>query len=81
MTQLLEKAIEEMQTLPEERQEMLAHRILVHVEEERRKEAALLADLDAGLAQLDRGEAGPVDFEDIKRRGRERLAKQQDAAG
>ncbi|MEM1042912.1 MAG: hypothetical protein AAGI91_09810 [Bacteroidota bacterium] len=80
MTQILKQAIEEIATLPEDRQEMLAHRILVHVEEERRKEADLLAALDVGLNQLDRGESGPVDFEEVKRRGRERLANRQAAA-
>jgi putative addiction module CopG family antidote len=36
---------------------------------------ALLASLDPPIAQLDRGEAGPFDAEDIKRRGRERRSR------
>jgi putative addiction module CopG family antidote len=36
---------------------------------------ALPASVDPAIAQLDRGEAGPFDAEDTKRRGRERRSR------
>ena len=56
MTQLLEQAIDRLQSLPEKRQDHLASRILARIEEEQRAEETLLADIDAGLAQLAAGE-------------------------
>lgn len=43
------------------------------------RRAETLRKIDKGLEQLDRGECGPVDFEDVKRRGHERLAQEQSA--
>lgn len=37
--------------------------------------AQLRAELEPALAALDRGEGQPLDVEDIKRRGRERLGR------
>jgi len=34
----------------------------------------LRSSIEEGIAELDRGEAKPLDFEEIKRMGRERLA-------
>jgi hypothetical protein len=72
MTQLLQKAIDRLKTLPDERQDMLAQRILARVEEEQRREAELLADLDEGIAQLDAGQVSEWDKEaflkEVKRR-------------
>ncbi len=73
MTQLLEEAIKEIQLLPEDQQDVLAHRILARLEEDRCKEARLLADLDEGLAQLDAGQHSEWDKEaflkEAERRG------------
>ena len=56
MTQLLQEAIEQLRTLPEDRQEMLAERLLARIEHERRMEAELLADIDEGIAAAERGD-------------------------
>ena len=42
--------------------------------EREQKLEALRADIKVGLDQLDAGESGILDIEDIKRRGRQRLA-------
>jgi hypothetical protein len=41
------------------------------------RRAEILRKLDRGLAELDRGEGTSVDFEAVKRRGRQRLAEHQ----
>ena len=73
MTELLQQAIESLRSLPDERQDLLAHRILARIEEEQRKEASLLADLDAGLRELDAGKSSPWNRDDflqeVARRG------------
>ena len=61
MTEMMQQAIDRLQALPEDRQDLFAHRILARIEEEQRKEAALLADLDKGLADLDEGRASAWD--------------------
>jgi putative addiction module CopG family antidote len=45
--------------------------------EDRVRFAQLKASLDEAVAELDRGEGTPLDFEEIKRKGRELLAAQR----
>jgi Arc/MetJ-type ribon-helix-helix transcriptional regulator len=45
--------------------------------EDRARFAELKASLDEAVAELDRGEGTPLDFEEIKRKGRELLASQR----
>ncbi|MEM6325829.1 MAG: hypothetical protein AAF791_01790 [Bacteroidota bacterium] len=56
MTQLLEKAIARLQALPVTGQDRFASRILAGIEAEQDAEAALLADLDEGIAAADMGD-------------------------
>lgn len=72
MTEMLQQAIDRLQNLPEDRQNLFAHRILARLEEEQRKEADFLAALDKGLHQLNRGESSPLDMEEVIRRNNER---------
>lgn len=50
MTELLQRAIEMLQALPEPRQDELASRILARFAEEQRMETELLVDFDEGAA-------------------------------
>lgn len=52
---------------------------LRRLREHERRLDELRAELQTGIDQLDRGEGIPFDAEDIKRRGRERLAKEHQA--
>lgn len=74
MTQLLQKAIDRLKTLPDERQDHLAQRILARIEEEQRKEAELLADLDEGLEQLDAGQVSEWDKATFLKEAKSRAA-------
>lgn len=44
------------------------------------RRAEILRKIEEGLAAADRGDVAPLDVEDVKRRGRERLSKQQQSA-
>lgn len=63
MTEMMQQAIDRLKALPSDRQDLFAHRILARIEEEQRKEEALLADLDEGLADLDEGRTSEWDKE------------------
>lgn len=56
MTELLQRAIEMLQALPEPRQDELASRILARFAEEQRMETELLVDFDEGIAAADAGD-------------------------
>jgi hypothetical protein len=70
MTNTLELAIAKAKELPEAAQDMLGLEILDRIA----ALAALRAELQIGIDELDAGLGGPLDVEDIIRRGRERLA-------
>ena len=71
MTSTLELAIEKASKLPEAAQEQIGLEMLERIAaiEELRRE------LEIGIRELDAGLGQPLDVEDVKRRGRERLAK------
>ena len=54
--------------------EVLANALRLLSERERRWQA-LRDDIQAGLDDIERGDVAPLDIEDIKQRGRERLAE------
>lgn len=57
------------------RKEPLDH-ILAEFAEYRRELEQLRASIREAIASSERGESGPLDLEDVKRRGRERMAKE-----
>jgi Arc/MetJ-type ribon-helix-helix transcriptional regulator len=59
MVKALQKAIAEVQTLPDSDQEEIARKLISHVEKLR----ALRADIDAGLRSLDEGKSKPLDID------------------
>jgi hypothetical protein len=59
MVKALQKAIAEVQTLPDSDQEEIARKLISHIEKLR----ALRADIDAGLHSLDVGKGKPLDIE------------------
>lgn len=61
MVKTLERAMEELASLPEADQEQIGLRLLSHVEKLRR----LRADIDKGLRSLDGGEGKPLDIEEF----------------
>ncbi len=71
MTSTLELAIEKASKLPEAAQEQIGLEMLERIAaiEDLRKE------LEIGIRELDAGLERPLDVEDVKRRGRERLAE------
>lgn len=75
MTELLKEAWSRLQTLPDDQQDELAHRILLRIDEEQRKETALLADLDDGLADLDGGRVVEWNIDVFLREAERRNAK------
>ena len=70
MTRLLEQAIGQLNALPPKQQDELASRIIARIEAEQQVEDQLLADLDVGIAQLERGEGvdGPSAMARLKAR-------------
>ena len=60
--------------------EDVIYEALRRLREHERQLDELRAELQIGIDQLDRGESVPFDPEDIKRRGRERLAAEEYAA-
>jgi predicted transcriptional regulator len=56
MTQLAERAIKRLQSLPDEQQDRLAERLLARIEEEHQREVRLLDDIDEGIAAAERGD-------------------------
>ena len=71
MNKMVEKAVGELSTLPEQVQDQLAAELLRKVEKWR----ALKADIDEGIADLEAGNAREIDMEDFIRRARARHAK------
>ena len=71
MTSTLELAFEKASKLPEAAQEQIGLEMLERIAaiEDLRKE------LEIGIRELDAGLGQPLDVEDVKRRGRERLAE------
>jgi hypothetical protein len=71
MTSTLELAIEKASKLPEAAQEQIGLEMLERIAaiEDLRRE------LEIGIRELDAGLGQRLDIEDVKRRGRERLAK------
>ena len=71
MTSTLELAIEKASKLPEAAQEQIGLEMLERIAaiEDLRRE------LEIGIRELDAGLGQPLDVEDVKRRGRERLAE------
>ncbi len=71
MTSTLELAIAKASKLPEAAQEQIGLEMLERIAaiEDLRKE------LEIGIRELDAGLGQPLDIEDVKRRGRERLTK------
>jgi hypothetical protein len=67
MTKTLERAIEELTSLPEADQEKIGRQLLSHVEKLRQ----LRAEIDKGVRSLDAGEGKPLDIEDFLRRKNE----------
>ena len=63
MTKTLERAIEELISLPEGDQEQIGRQLLSHVEKLRQ----LRAEIDKGIRSLDAGEGKPLDIEDFLR--------------
>jgi hypothetical protein len=63
MVKTLEKAIEELTSLPEADQEQIGRQLLSHVEKLRQ----LRAEIDKGIRSLDAGEGKPLDIEDFLR--------------
>jgi hypothetical protein len=70
MTSTLEIAIAKAKELPEAAQDVLGLEILDRIA----ALASLRAELQIGIDELDAGLGGPLDVEDIIRRGQERLA-------
>jgi hypothetical protein len=71
MTKTLEMAIAKVSELPEAAQDEIGRELLARVE----ALAELRAELQIGIDELDAGLGRPLDIDDTKRRGRERLAK------
>ena len=67
MTKTLERAIEELISLPEADQEQIGRQLLSHVEKLRQ----LRAEIDKGIRSLDAVEGKPLDIEDFLRRKNE----------
>jgi hypothetical protein len=59
MVRTLQRAIAELEGLPDADQEEIGRKLLDHVEKLRR----LRADIDAGLRSLDKSEGKPLDIE------------------
>ena len=59
MNRVVDKAIEEIASLPEEDQETIGRGLLSHIEKLRR----LRAEIDEGIASLDAGEGQELDIE------------------
>jgi hypothetical protein len=71
MTSTLELAMAKASELSEAAQDMIGREILERIE----ALAALRAEIQIGIDELDAGLGRPLDVEDIIRRGRKRLAK------
>jgi hypothetical protein len=71
MVKTLEKAIEELISLPEADQEQIGRQLLSHVEKLRQ----LRADLDEGIRSLDAGEGKPLDFDEFLRQKNEQCGR------
>lgn len=71
MTSTLELAMAKASELPEAAQDMLGREILERIE----ALAALRADIQVGIDELDAGLGRPLDVEEVIRRGRKRLAE------
>jgi len=71
MVKTLELAFSKAAALPEAAQEQIGREVLDYVE----KLNALRADLEIGIRQLDAGECGELDIEDLLRRARARRDK------
>lgn len=70
MVKTLERALEELASLPEADQEQIGLRLLSHVEKLRR----LRADIDKGLGSLDASEGKPLDVEEFIKQSNARHA-------
>jgi hypothetical protein len=71
MTSTLELAVAKAAELPEADQERIGRELLDYIE----ALAELRAELQIGIDQLDAGLGGPLDVEDVIRRGKKRLGK------
>jgi len=71
MVRTLELAMEKASQLSEAAQELIGREMLERIA----SLAALRADIQIGIDQLEAGHGGPLDVEDVIRRGRRRLAE------
>jgi hypothetical protein len=67
MVKTLEQAIAEVTSLPAADQELIARKLLTHVERLRR----LRIDIDKGIRSLDAGEGKPLNIEEFLRQANE----------
>jgi len=71
MTKILRDAIARVETLPESEQDRIARELIDYLD----KLSALRAEVDIGIRQLDAGEAGALDIEDVIRQAREEYGR------
>lgn len=71
MTSTLELAVAKAAELPEADQERIGRELLAHI----KGLAELRAELQIGIDELDAGLGGPLDVEDVIRRGKQRLGR------
>ena len=71
MTKTLNKAIAELEKLPQAAQDEIGRELLAHI----RKLRKLRAEIEKGIRSLDAGKGRPLDIEDFLRRARKRYAK------
>ena len=71
MIKILEEAVAEVMTLPENDQEQIGRELLERVEKLR----ALRADLQAGIASINAGHGRTLDIDDVIKRARARYAR------
>jgi hypothetical protein len=71
MIKILEEAVAEVMTLPENDQEQIGRELLERVEKLR----ALRADLQAGIDSINAGHGKPLDIDDVIKRARSRYAR------
>jgi signal transduction histidine kinase len=71
MTKVLRDAIARVEALPEAEQERIARELIDYLD----KLNALRAEVEIGVRQLDAGESGELDIEDVIRQAREEYGR------
>ena len=71
MTKVLREAIAKVEALPESEQDRIAHELIDYLD----KLSALRSEVEIGVRQLDAGESGKLDIEEVIKEAREEYGR------